>query len=82
MQLPILERVAERVGDRATVALVDVDGAPALAARFHVEAIPTLLLFKQGQVTRTFVGVHSESALTQAILAAVGNPEAAPQAQP
>jgi thioredoxin 1 len=82
MQLPILERVAERVGDRATVALVDVDEAPALAAHFHIEAIPTLLLFKRGQVARTFVGVHSESALTKAILAVAGTSAADVPAKP
>ena len=70
MQVPILERVAERVGDRATVALVNVDEAPALARHFNIEAIPTLFLFKDGQLIRTFVGVHSEAVLTRAILAA------------
>jgi len=70
MQVPILERVAERVGDRATVALVNVDEASALARHFNIEAIPTLLLFKDGQLIRTFVGVHSEAVLARAILAA------------
>jgi thioredoxin 1 len=70
MQLPILERVAERLGDRATVALLNVDEAPALARHFNVEAIPTLCLFKDGRLMRTFVGVHSEAELNRVILAA------------
>jgi thioredoxin 1 len=73
MQLPILERVAERVGDRARVALVNVDEAQALARHFNLEAIPTLFLFKDGQLIRTFVGVHSEADLTRAILAVTEN---------
>jgi thioredoxin 1 len=68
LQVPILERVARRVGDRAAVALVDVDEDPDLAAHFHVETIPTLLLFDEGQVVRTFAGVQSETVLTRAVL--------------
>jgi thioredoxin 1 len=82
MQLPILERVAERVGHRATVALLNVDETPALARHFNIEAIPTLLLFKDGQLIRTFVGVHSEAALTGAILAAAENPVIHPSSSP
>ena len=68
MQLPILERVAARVGDLATIALVNVDEARELAVHFNIEAIPTLLLFKNGHVARTFVGVHAEHILADAIL--------------
>ncbi len=74
IQLPILERVAERVQRHATIGLVNVDEAPGLAARFHLEAIPTLLLFKEGQLIRRFVGVHSETSLTDAILTAAEAP--------
>jgi thioredoxin 1 len=74
MQLLILERVAERVGDRAAVALLNVDEAPALARHFNIEAIPTLCLFKDGRLKRTFVGVHSEAELTRAILATAESP--------
>jgi thioredoxin 1 len=69
MQLPILERVAEGVGDRAAVGIVNVDDAPALAQHFNIKAIPTLCLFKDGRLMRTFVGVHSEAELTRVILA-------------
>ena len=47
-----------------------------------IEAIPTLLLFKDGQLIRTFVGVHSEAALTGAILAAAENPVIHPSSSP
>jgi thioredoxin 1 len=80
MQMPILERVAERVGDRAVVTLLNVDEAPALARHFSIEAIPTLCLFKDGRLMRTFVGVHSEAELTRVILAAADDraPDPAP----
>lgn len=71
-QLAILERVAQQVGPRAIVATVNVDEARLLAVRFKVEAIPTLVVFNNGEVARTFVGVHSESALIAALESAVG----------
>ena len=74
LQLPILERVAERVRNRATVALLNVDEAPAVAVRFNIEAIPTLVLFKEGRVARTFVGVHPETTLTNAVLSVTTRP--------
>lgn len=73
-QLPILERVAERVRDRTTIALINVDEAPAFDVHFNIEAIPTLVLFKHGQVAGTFVGVHSETDLTKAILTVAETP--------
>ena len=78
LQRPILERVAERVGDRARVASVDVDEAPDLAAHFNIEALPTLVLFKDGEAVRTFVGVNSEPVLTRAILSVLEAPLSAP----
>lgn len=67
MQLPILEATAERVKGRAIVAKVNVDQAPELAQRFNVSSIPTLLLFKNGQIVREFVGVQGEGTLVAAI---------------
>ncbi|MBN2505759.1 MAG: thioredoxin family protein [Verrucomicrobia bacterium] len=67
LQLPILERVAERFGRRAMVALVNIDEACQVAVRFHIEAIPTMVLFKKGRTIRTLVGVHSEQELTEVL---------------
>jgi len=67
LQHPILERVAERLGDRATVARVNVDEAPGLAERFGVMSIPTLVLLKDGKEIGRSVGVTDETALVQAI---------------
>jgi thioredoxin 1 len=69
MQTPILQSLASRVGEQATIAKVNVDEAPELAARFLIRSIPTLILLKDGHVTRQFVGVQSESVLARAILA-------------
>jgi len=67
MQIPILGNVAEAVGERAVIAKVNVDEAPAAAAQFSVRGIPTLILFKDGKEVNRFVGVQQENALLSAI---------------
>ena len=67
IQLPVLEEVAHRVAGLATVAKVNVDEAQKLAARFGIQSIPTLVLFKGGKVVRQFVGSHSSASLISAI---------------
>ncbi len=65
-QVPILEGMVDKTGD-AKIAKVNVDDAPALAARFGVRSIPTILIMKDGEVKQQFVGVQQESALLEAI---------------
>jgi len=67
MQLPILGKVAEIIGDRAVIAKVNVDEAPAAAAQFGVRSIPTLILFKDGSIVQQFIGVQQENTLLSAI---------------
>ena len=67
MQGPILDQVAAKIGDKATVAKVNVDDCPAPASQFGVQGIPTLILFKDGQEVNRFVGVQQENALLSAI---------------
>lgn len=69
MQSPILDKVAGKVGDKAVIAKVNVDQSPALAAKFGVRSIPTMILFKDGQKVRDFIGVQQEPALVEALTA-------------
>ncbi len=71
MQIPILDQVAEKIGDKATIAKVNVDDFPAPASQFGVRGIPTLILFKDGEVVQQFVGVQQENVLVDAIEAAL-----------
>jgi len=67
MQGPIVERVAKKVGDKAKVAKVNVDEAQRAATELGIRAIPTVIVFKDGQVVQPFVGVTQESTLLSAI---------------
>lgn len=64
MIAPILEDVAAAYAGRVTIAKVDVDSNPGLATKFGIRGIPTLLLFKDGQVAAQKVGALSKAQLT------------------
>ena len=53
---PVLESLAPEYEGRATIAKVNVDEQPALAGRFGVRSIPTLLFFKDGRPVSQVVG--------------------------
>jgi thioredoxin 1 len=71
LQGPILEEVAKSVDGQAKIAKVNVDEAESVAGRFGIQAIPTLLLFKDGNDIRRFVGVQPKEILNDAISSAV-----------
>lgn len=77
VQLPILERVAKRLEHRATIAVVNVDDLRTKAVDLNVQSIPTLVLFEEGKVIRTFAGIHSEREIVAELEAAVNHLNAA-----
>lgn len=56
MIAPVLDEIATEKAGAVKIAKVNVDHAPGLAAQFQIRAIPTLLLFKGGQVREQVVG--------------------------
>ena len=56
MFAPILEKVAEKVGDGAIIAKINVDEAEAIAMEYGVMSIPTVILFKNGAEAKRNVG--------------------------
>lgn len=63
MLAPVLEEVAAEVAGRAKIVKVDIDASPDLAQRFGVMSVPTLMVFRGGQVANQAVGVQSKPAL-------------------
>lgn len=64
---PIVDEVADEVGGRAIVAKVDVDTNKALAQRYGIQSIPTVLVFRNGEIVDRFVGVQDADTLIGAI---------------
>lgn len=67
MQGPILDKVAEKVGDKAKIGKVNVDDASSIASKYGIVSIPTLIIFKDGELVKRLVGVRQEEELTAAI---------------
>ncbi len=63
---PILDELAEEYNGRVRIAKVDIDQQQELAAQFGIRSIPTLLIFKQGQVAEQIVGLRSKRDLKNA----------------
>ena len=53
---PVLDELAEDKKETVTVAKINIEEAPSIPAKYGVRGIPTLMLFKNGQVTATKVG--------------------------
>ncbi len=57
MMAPILEQVQRRLSGRLKVVKIDTDRYPQLASRYGIQALPTLVVFKQGQPVDRLEGV-------------------------
>jgi thioredoxin 1 len=67
MQLPILESLADKLGEKAKIAKVNVDNEQQLAVDYSVQSIPSIFLFKNGKPVKNFIGVQQASTLEEVI---------------
>ena len=63
MITPILDEIANEHGDKITISKLNVDNDPDIAREHQVMSIPTLLIFKDGEVAKRIVGAKSKAAL-------------------
>lgn len=68
---PMLEEIATEYAGKVTVAKLNVDENQETAAKFGIRGIPTLMLFKNGEVAATKVGALSKSQLTEFLNSAI-----------
>ncbi|MDB5206032.1 MAG: trxA [Flavisolibacter sp.] len=67
MMAPILKQTKDAIGDKATIIKVDIDKNPEVAEQFRVQGVPTLILFKGGQVKWRQSGVVQANMLVKVI---------------
>ena len=60
---PIVEEIAEEYGDRVVVGKLDVDSNRETAVKYGIQAIPTLLLVNNGEISDRIVGVTDRASL-------------------
>ena len=71
MIAPALEEIAGQVGDKVKIVKLNVDENPNTAAKYGIMSIPTLMLFKNGEMASRQVGAAPKAKLEQWITAAV-----------
>lgn len=65
MQSSVLNTVKENVGEKARIIKIDIDQYPAIASQYGVRGVPTLAVFKKGELLYKESGVHDVNRLTQ-----------------
>ena len=67
MMSPIIDEIAEELGDSVKVGKVDSDENMELAEEFGIMSIPTIMIFENGHVVKTFNGVTAKSEILEAL---------------
>lgn len=63
MQAPILDEVKQRLGDQVSIIKIDVDQNQAAASKYQVRSVPTLMIFKKGEIRWRQAGVFPANEL-------------------
>jgi thioredoxin 1 len=71
MIAPALEEIASSLGEKVKIVKLNVDENPATAAKYGIMSIPTLMMFKKGELASRQVGAHPKQKLEQWITASV-----------
>lgn len=66
-QGPIVSEVAEEIGEKAKICKLNVDENQKTAAKYGIRSIPTIIIFKNGEPVKKFVGVKTKTLLVKAI---------------
>ena len=69
---PLVQQLGKEYAGKARVAKINVDECPNVAAGYGVNSIPTLMIFKNGDVVERFVGIQPRSRLQNALNDAIG----------
>lgn len=63
MVAPVLEEIAGEYGDKITVVKVNIDENPQIARQYQIMSIPTMSVFKGGEIVKSIVGAKPKAAL-------------------
>ncbi|TVQ59032.1 MAG: thioredoxin [Phycisphaerales bacterium] len=72
MLTPIIDELADEFDGRAKIGKVDTDANRDISVKYGISAIPTILLFKNGEVAQKFVGLTKKDEFKAALESAIG----------
>lgn len=64
---PLIDKLAEQFAGSVKIGKLNIDDNPAITAKYGIQSIPTLLLFKDGEISETFRGMPPQAKLEEAI---------------
>ena len=64
---PVIDRVAEKAGEKARICKLNIDENPQASRLYGISGIPTVIVFRNGQIDKTFVGVQPEQVYLNAL---------------
>ena len=68
IQSPILKQIADEFGERIRVIKIDIDLNQGIAGRFNIQSVPTLMIFRKGEIKYQQAGVHTRPQLMKIII--------------
>ncbi len=63
VQSPVLKELADELGESVKVIKIDVDQNPQIASRYQIQSVPTLMIFKNGEIKYKQAGLHNKAQL-------------------
>ncbi len=67
MLAPVIEELADEYAERVKVGKVDIDNNRQTPSQYDIQGVPTLIIFKNGQPVKKFVGLISKDKITEAL---------------
>ncbi|MFA5449506.1 MAG: thioredoxin [Clostridia bacterium] len=67
MLAPIIDSVASEIGDKVNIAKVDIDRSPSISSRYRVMSVPTMIIFKDGEVMERMAGVRQKPQILEVL---------------
>ena len=61
--IPIIDELSSEIGDKFKIGKVNVDENPAIAQKYSIMSIPTIIIFKNGKMIKSLVGIQSKETL-------------------
>lgn len=67
MMAPIIDELAKDMDEKAVIGKLDTEEAQVVAAKYGIMSIPTIMIFRNGEVRETMVGLQSKDSLSAAV---------------